>query len=91
MSKRVGNEHASRKLRYKKIEYARKQAIRDGLDYLWVDTHELHRKSSSAELSEAINLMFAWYREATVCNAYLMNVANLLAMNTSHLWRKAPV
>jgi len=44
MSKLVGNEHASRKLGCRKIEYARKQAVRDGLDYLWVDTHELHRK-----------------------------------------------
>jgi hypothetical protein len=28
-------------------------------------------KSSSAELSEAINSMFRWYHEATVCYAYL--------------------
>jgi hypothetical protein len=32
-------------------------------------------KSSSAELSEAINSMFRWYRNAQVCYAYLADVA----------------
>ncbi|KAI1317925.1 heterokaryon incompatibility protein-domain-containing protein [Xylariaceae sp. FL0255] len=31
-------------------------------------------KSNSAELSEAINSMFHWYSEATVCYAYLSDV-----------------
>ena len=31
-------------------------------------------KSSSAELSEAINSMFVWYRDAVVCYAYLEDV-----------------
>lgn len=31
-------------------------------------------KSSSAELSEAINSMYAWYRDALVCYAYLDDV-----------------
>ncbi|KAK8060923.1 hypothetical protein PG996_010853 [Apiospora saccharicola] len=31
-------------------------------------------KSSSAELSEAINSMFRWYRESAVCYAYLSDV-----------------
>jgi hypothetical protein len=31
-------------------------------------------KSSSAELSEAINSMFAWYQTSTVCYAYLSDV-----------------
>lgn len=33
-------------------------------------------KSSSAELSEAINSMFRWYRDAEVCYAYLSDVPN---------------
>ena len=33
-------------------------------------------KSSSAELSEAINSMFRWYRGAEVCYAYLSDVPN---------------
>jgi hypothetical protein len=31
-------------------------------------------KTSTAELSEAINSMFRWYREAHVCYAYLTDV-----------------
>jgi hypothetical protein len=33
-------------------------------------------KSSSAELSEAINSMFRWYRDAGICYAYLSDVPN---------------
>ncbi|RYP17771.1 hypothetical protein DL765_004349 [Monosporascus sp. GIB2] len=48
--------------------YARKE--KPPLDYCWVDTCCIDKKSS-AELAEAINSMFKWYREATVCYAYL--------------------
>ncbi|RYP03915.1 hypothetical protein DL765_010366 [Monosporascus sp. GIB2] len=34
-------------------------------------------KSSSAELSEAINSMFKWYEKAAVCYAYLSDVSSL--------------
>ncbi|KAF2972352.1 hypothetical protein GQX73_g1355 [Xylaria multiplex] len=49
------------------------QARKDGLDYLWVDTNCID-KTSSAELSEAINSMYAWYRRASICYAYLSDV-----------------
>ncbi|KAM0265092.1 hypothetical protein ACHAPA_007952 [Fusarium lateritium] len=42
-------------------------------DYIWVDTCCID-KSSSAELSEAINSMFRWYAESTVCIAFLEDV-----------------
>ncbi|KAK3322641.1 heterokaryon incompatibility protein-domain-containing protein, partial [Apodospora peruviana] len=42
--------------------------------WLWADTVCID-KSSSAELSEAINSMFEWYRRAEVCYAYLVDVA----------------
>ncbi|KAG8169133.1 hypothetical protein KVR01_001882 [Diaporthe batatas] len=38
--------------------------------HIWVDTCCID-KSSSSELSEAINSMFAWYEEATFCVAFL--------------------
>lgn len=38
--------------------------------YVWVDTCCID-KSSSAELSEAINSMFNWYRDAEVCFVFL--------------------
>ncbi|ROV87718.1 hypothetical protein VSDG_09744 [Cytospora chrysosperma] len=37
--------------------------MRDGLEHFWVDTCCID-KSSSAELSEAINSMFKWYQQA---------------------------
>ncbi|KAI8632138.1 heterokaryon incompatibility protein-domain-containing protein [Xylariaceae sp. FL1651] len=41
-----------------------------GLEWCWVDTCCID-KTSSAELSEAINSMFRWYKESAVCFAYL--------------------
>ena len=58
---------------YKKIIGCRNQAVSDGHRYVWVDTCCID-KTSSAELSEAINSMFCWYREAEVCYAYLDDV-----------------
>ncbi len=56
-----------------KIRRACAQALEDKLEYLWVDTNCID-KTSSAELSEAINSMFAWYRDAEVCYVYLVDV-----------------
>lgn len=42
-----------------KIDGCCTQAREDGYDYVWIDTCCID-KSSSAELSEAINSMFAW-------------------------------
>ncbi|XXH05775.1 Arp complex subunit [Hypoxylon texense] len=58
---------------YAKIRGCCEQAIRDGYDYVWVDTCCID-KGSSAELSEAINSMFAWYRDADICYVYLVDV-----------------
>jgi hypothetical protein len=58
---------------YKKIEFTCQQALRDGLNYAWIDTCCID-KSSSAELSEAINSMFTWYKDSTICYAYLADV-----------------
>lgn len=55
---------------YKKILGACAQTKRDELDYLWVDTNCID-KTNSAELSEAINSMFAWYASSKVCYVYL--------------------
>lgn len=66
-------EATKEKLGWKKIEYTCSQAQKDGLKYAWVDTCCID-KSSSAELSEAINSMFAWYEESEVCYAYLADV-----------------
>lgn len=58
-----------------KIDGCCAQARKDGLDFVWIDTCCID-KSSSAELSEAINSMFEWYRGSAVCYAYLADVAD---------------
>lgn len=60
---------------YAKIEGCCRQAAQDGHNYVWVDSCCID-KSSSAELSEAINSMFKWYQRSEVCYAYLSDVPN---------------
>ncbi|OCL00979.1 beta transducin-like protein HET-D2Y, partial [Cenococcum geophilum 1.58] len=59
---------------YRKICFCGKQAAKDDLQYFWVDTCCID-KSSSAELSEAINSMFRWYQDAAKCYVYLSDVS----------------
>jgi len=65
-----------RKSGFKKIRQCCAQALEDMIEYVWVDTCCID-KSSSAELSEAINSMYAWYQQSIVCYAYLADV---------HIW-----
>ncbi|KAI0401979.1 heterokaryon incompatibility protein-domain-containing protein [Xylaria palmicola] len=58
---------------FPKIVGACKRAQANGLQYLWCDTNCID-KTSSAELSEAINSMYAWYRDSEICYAYLADV-----------------
>lgn len=67
---------AKAKKGFAKIDMACKQAQKHGLDYLWVDTNCID-KMSSTELSEAVNSMFRWYQQSTVCYAYLSDVESL--------------
>ena len=46
----------------------------DGWEWAWMDTCCIDR-SSSAELSEAINSMYQWYEQAKVCIAYLADIS----------------
>jgi Heterokaryon incompatibility protein (HET) len=55
---------------YRKIIATCAQALGDGYSYAWVDTCCID-KTSSAELIEAINSMFGWYRQSEVCYVYL--------------------
>jgi hypothetical protein len=58
---------------YAKIEGCCQQAKNEMIDWVWVDTCCID-KSSSAELSEAINSMYRWYEASRVCYAYLEDV-----------------
>jgi hypothetical protein len=59
---------------YRKLSFCCGQAAQDGLDYFWVDTCCID-KSSSAELTEAINSMFKWYQNSAKCYVYLTDVS----------------
>jgi hypothetical protein len=60
---------------YRKLTFCKEQAAKDDLEYFWIDTCCID-KSSSAELSEAINSMFRYYRDATKCYVYLADVSS---------------
>ena len=70
------NGQGQNKAGYEKIRFCRKQARRDGLAYFWIDSCCID-KSSSAELTEAINSMFRWYRNAVKCYVYLSDVPDI--------------
>ena len=57
-----------------KIFGSAKEAKKYCCKYVWVDTCCID-KSSSAELSEAINSMFRWYRKSKVCVVHLEDVS----------------
>lgn len=61
------------KIAASKVSSSCARALKDGFDYIWIDTCCID-KSSSAELSEAINSMFQWYGQAKRCYAYLEDV-----------------
>lgn len=59
---------------YQKILGCCKVSQQEGFGYTWIDTCCID-KSSSAELSEAINSMFRWYKNSATCYAYLSDVS----------------
>ncbi|CAN8103128.1 unnamed protein product [Discula destructiva] len=60
-----------------------------GLKYVWVDTCCID-KTSSAELSEAINSMYFWYSISYVCVVYLSDYTNGtgMPMKDSRWWTR---
>ncbi|KAK4463247.1 vegetative incompatibility protein HET-E-1 [Cladorrhinum samala] len=58
---------------FDKIRGCARLADAEGFRYIWIDTCCID-KSSSVELSEAINSMFQWYRDAAICYAFLSDV-----------------
>lgn len=49
------------------------QAQQDGYKYAWIDTCCID-KTNHVELSEAINSMFRWYKQAAWCYVYMFDV-----------------
>ncbi|UQC78662.1 HET domain-containing protein [Colletotrichum lupini] len=63
----------TKKRGYTKINGLCCLAAKNGFEWVWVDTCCID-KTSSAELSEAINSMFRWYKESHICYAYLEDI-----------------
>ena len=73
---------------YKKIRFCGERARRDNLRYFWIDTCCID-KSSSTELTEAINSMFYWYKKAARCYVYLSDVSVHDFDQANSLWKSA--
>ncbi|KAF5541089.1 beta transducin [Fusarium mexicanum] len=70
MQKKEGLERSG----YDKIKRTCALALENGYGYAWVDTCCID-KTSSAELSEAINSMMSWYERSEICYTYLADVS----------------
>ena len=63
-------EESKNRAGYAKITGCCALALSSGWEWVWIDTCCID-KTSSADLSEAINSMYRWYRDSQVCYAYL--------------------
>jgi hypothetical protein len=73
---------AANKKGYKKVKSCCSVARANGFKYVWIDTCCID-KTSSAELSEAINSMYRWYQKADVCYSYLADVPSKAIFSSS--------
>ncbi|UPL02655.1 hypothetical protein LCI18_013589 [Fusarium solani-melongenae] len=78
---------AAAKSGFTKVRCACQQALTRGLEWMWIDTNCID-KISSAELTEAINSMFAYYQQSEVCFAYLSDVPSAKGVDKEVLLRQ---
>ncbi|KAF4632086.1 hypothetical protein G7Y89_g6051 [Cudoniella acicularis] len=69
----IGLPGVESKKGYAKITRTCELAASRGLEYIWVDTCCIDKRSS-AELSEAVNSMFQYYLKSDICFAYLADL-----------------
>ncbi|KIM98488.1 hypothetical protein OIDMADRAFT_181845 [Oidiodendron maius Zn] len=74
------NGNATNKAGYSKLKLCCHQAMKENLQYIWIDTCCID-KTNSVELSESINSMYRWYKNATVCYVYLFDVHSKAVAN----------
>ena len=84
----VVSKSGREKAGFKKILFCKEQAARDGLQYFWVDTCCIDKRSL-VEVSKAINTMFRWYRDAAKCYVHLSDVSTLQDSVTDTLSKAA--
>ncbi|KAK5636615.1 hypothetical protein RRF57_012327 [Xylaria bambusicola] len=75
---------AEKMLGYRKVDMACSVSAARGFQYVWLDTCCID-KTSSAELSEAINSMYRWYEGADACFAFLVDIDCDVPVTVSHL------
>ena len=63
-----------------KIRHCCLLAESHGYQWVWIDSCCID-KTSSSELSEALNSMFRWYSQAEVCYAFLEDVSSTCALS----------
>ena len=80
----TGNPSVRNKAGFVKIRETCRLARQKRLKYVWIDTCCID-KSSSAELSEAINSMFNWYAQSTICFAQLSELPPGMGIKTQDL------
>lgn len=71
--KMMSTEPCQMMVGYRKIAMSCTLALNAGLGYTWIDTCCID-KSSSAELTEAINSMFRWYQRSEICYVFLSDL-----------------
>src|SRR5688572_18805018 len=69
----IGNGTYENKAAFAKVKQCLERARRDKFDWVWIDTCCVD-KGSSAELSEALNSMYMWYKKSEVCYVFLEDV-----------------
>lgn len=78
----IGQRAGTAKLGYAKAKGAMLEARSNNFEHIWVDICCID-KSSSAELSEAINSMWAWYQNSSACYVYLADVSTTIESSLS--------
>jgi hypothetical protein len=79
----LANGTGKSKAGYEKIMFCGEQAARDHIQYFWVDTCCIN-KWDLPELSNAINSMFLWYKNAARCYVFLSDVSTPIADAQRH-------
>ncbi|KAF1826669.1 uncharacterized protein K489DRAFT_313605, partial [Dissoconium aciculare CBS 342.82] len=76
------------KLGFMKLEQVLSRAAQDGFEFLWIDTCCID-KTSSAELSEAINSMYRYYHDSAICYVFMADVFDAERdFSESRYWRR---
>ncbi|KAG7427812.1 Vegetative incompatibility protein HET-E-1 [Fusarium oxysporum f. sp. raphani] len=78
----MGRDTAKSKKGYAKLESCCRVARENGFEYIWDDTCCID-KTSSAELSEAINSTYRYYQEASICYVYLADISTISEISNS--------